>query len=60
MYSLLNILSLGNNRELLRKSPEEDAKKVFNIIYMSYLSHIEFRLYENLTVESENPNRFRL
>ena len=60
MYSLLNILTRGNGRTLLKKSREEDAKKVFNIIYMSYLSHIEFRLYENLTIEEENPNRFRL
>jgi len=48
MYSLLNILTRGNNRELLKKSPEYEAKKVFNILYMSYLSHIELRLYENL------------
>lgn len=27
---------------------------------MGYLSHIEFRLYENLTMESSDPNRFRL
>jgi hypothetical protein len=27
---------------------------------MSYLSHIELRLYENLRCDSEDPNRFRL
>jgi hypothetical protein len=52
MYSLLNILTLGNNRMFLQKSSQEEAKKVLNIMYMSYLSHIELRLYENLTTES--------
>lgn len=40
MYSLLNILTLGNDRLFLNKSPVDNAKNVFNIMYMSYLSHI--------------------
>lgn len=60
MYSLLNLIALGQNRYLSKKSPPEDAEKVLNILYMGYLSHIEFRLYENLTMEEDDPNRFRL
>jgi len=60
MYSLLNILTLGNDRELLRHSPVDEAEKVFNILYMGYLSHIEFRLYENLTMSEDDHNRFRM
>ena len=60
MYSLLNFFTLGNNRALLKKTPKEEAKSISNIMYMSYLSHMELRLYENLTTEHEDPNRFRL
>lgn len=45
MYSLLNILTLGQNKFLLSKTPKEDAERIVNILYMGYLSHIEFRLY---------------
>ena len=45
MYSLLNILTLGNNRALIKKSAPEEVKKISNIMYMGYLSHIELRLY---------------
>ena len=27
---------------------------------MSYLSHIEFRLYENLNLDEKDPKRFRV
>lgn len=50
MYSMLNILTLGNDRAFLKKTPAENAKRISNIIYMGYLSHIELRLYENLTL----------
>lgn len=30
------------------------------IVYMSYLSHIEFRMYENLALSEEDPLRFRV
>jgi hypothetical protein len=60
MYSLINILVLGENKLLLQKTPKEEVEKITNILYMGYLSHIEFRLYENLTIEEEDPNRFRL
>lgn len=60
IYSLTSLLTLGNNRYLLKKTPEEDARDVFNILYMGYLSHIEFRLYENLTMDQKDAGRFRL
>ena len=60
MYSLLNFFTLGHGRSLLKKSPHQEAQHVFNILYMSYLSHIQPRLYENLTAQCEDPNRFRL
>lgn len=45
MYSILNFVTLGNNKELLNASPKGEAQKAINQLYMSYLSHIEFRLY---------------
>jgi inositol hexakisphosphate/diphosphoinositol-pentakisphosphate kinase len=60
MYSLINILVLGQDKFLLSKTPQEEAEKIKDILYMGYLSHIEFRLYENLTMEDSDPNRFRL
>jgi len=60
IYSLINILTLGDSRYLIRKTPEEEAKKALNMMYMGYLSHIEFRLYENLKKHGDDPDRFRL
>jgi inositol-hexakisphosphate/diphosphoinositol-pentakisphosphate 1-kinase len=40
MYSLINILILGENKLLLQKTPKEEAEKIINILYMGYLSHI--------------------
>jgi inositol-hexakisphosphate/diphosphoinositol-pentakisphosphate 1-kinase len=40
MYSLINILILGENKLLLQKTPKEEAEKIINILYMVYLSHI--------------------
>jgi len=60
MYSMLNILTLGNYRALLKKTPAEYAKHISNIIYMGYLYHIKLRLYENLTMLLKNQNRSKL
>ena len=60
IYSILNILILGNNRDLLSSTPPEDTRKIRELLYMGYLSHIEFRLYENLNMAETDPNRFRL
>ena len=45
---------------LLKKSSPEAQDKIKNMLYLSYLSHIEFRLYEDLKATADNPNRFRL
>ena len=60
MYSLLNLLIFGKDGMLLEKSTPEAAEKARNMIYLSYLSHIEFRLYENFMTPSEDPKRFRV
>jgi inositol hexakisphosphate/diphosphoinositol-pentakisphosphate kinase len=60
IYSLLHLLTLGNDSELIKAPPAEQAEKINRFVYMSYLSHIEFRLYENLQMEPDNPNRFRV
>jgi inositol hexakisphosphate/diphosphoinositol-pentakisphosphate kinase len=60
IYSLINLLTLGNNRFLIEKTPEKEAKDALNVQYLGYLSHIEFRLYENLVMKPNDPNRFRL
>jgi inositol hexakisphosphate/diphosphoinositol-pentakisphosphate kinase len=40
LYSLLNLLVLGNDRFFLGKTSEEDRQKIRNILYMGYLSHV--------------------
>jgi inositol hexakisphosphate/diphosphoinositol-pentakisphosphate kinase len=60
MYSIINVICLGNNRELLKCTPPNEAEKAINQLYMSYLSHIEFRLYENMVAEENDSHRFRL
>jgi hypothetical protein len=60
MYALINILVLGNGKWLLNKTSPEETKRINNILFMGYLSHIEFRLYENLKLSEEDPNKFRL
>lgn len=60
IYSLINLLTLGNNRYLISKTPEKEARDALNVLYLGYLSHIEFRLYENLVMNHNDPQRFRL
>jgi len=40
LYSLLNLLVLGNDRFFLKTTSEVDSQKIRNILYMGYLSHI--------------------
>ena len=48
IYSLYNILTLGNKGEMLDSCEADVGEKVRNINYIGYLSHIDLRLYENL------------
>lgn len=49
MYSVYNLLTLGKDGQILKNCEKEIAKKIKNSIYLGYLAHIEFRLYENLS-----------
>lgn len=60
IYSLINLLTLGDNRFLISRTPPEEARDALNVLYLGYLSHIEFRLYENLVLRPNDPQRFRL
>jgi inositol hexakisphosphate/diphosphoinositol-pentakisphosphate kinase len=40
IYSLINLLTLANNRYLLSKTPEKEARDALNVLYLGYLSHI--------------------
>lgn len=60
IYSLINLLTLGDNRFLISRTPPEESRDALNVLYLGYLSHIEFRLYENLVLRPNDPQRFRL
>ena len=59
MYALINIIGYGYNSILTHNNKKsfEELKKIFDF---DYCSHIIFRLFEDLTVELQNPKRFRL
>ena len=59
MYALLNIIGYENNSFLTHKNKKafEKLRKMFDL---DYCSHIIFRLSENLNVDLDNPNRFKL
>ena len=59
MYALINIIGYGYNSILTHNNKKsfEELKKIFDF---DYCSHIIFRLFENLSVELQNPKRFRL
>ena len=59
MYALLNIIGYENNSFLTHKNKKafEKLRKIFDL---DYCSHIIFRLSENLNVDLDNPNRFKL
>lgn len=60
MYTLLNTLKLGLNSFLIDQTNENDKNALENITTLDYMSGIVFRLYENLGIAEDNPDRFRL
>ena len=40
IYSVMHLITLGNDRELLRSLSEEKVEKIRKMVYMSYLSHL--------------------
>ena len=59
MYALLNIIGYEYYNYLAHKN-KEVFKKLRAISDLDYCSHIIFRLFENLNVDLDNPQRFRL
>ena len=59
MYALLNIIGYEYN-SFLTHNNKKAFKKLRRISDLDYCSHIIFRLFENLNVDLDNPNRFRL
>ena len=55
LYSMFNVIKYGANA-LFIHNQEEISKMDF----LNYLSHIVFRLFENLTLDAKDPKRFRL
>ena len=59
MYALLNIIEYEFG-SYLSHTNKKDLEKLKRISDLDYCSHIIFRLFENLNVDLDNPNRFRL
>jgi inositol hexakisphosphate/diphosphoinositol-pentakisphosphate kinase len=61
IYALLNTLKLGVNSILVDEQEKEiHEKKLDDILRMDFMSNFVFRLFENLDVQEDNPNRFKL
>ena len=60
MYTLLNTLKLGLNQMLIDQSNQKDKEALNAITTIDYMSSIVFRLYENLGLDENDPDRFRL
>ncbi|CDW83263.1 inositol hexakisphosphate and diphosphoinositol-pentakisphosphate kinase 1 [Stylonychia lemnae] len=60
MYTLLNTLKLGLNQTLIDQSNLKDKEALNNITTIDYMSGIVFRLYENLGLDEDDPDRFKL
>ena len=56
----MNTLKLGLNSTLIDKDSEKDKEALKNITTIDYMSGIVFRLYENLALDEDDPDRFRL
>jgi len=56
VYSLFNVLHFNAGGASLK----QNQKAFDEIITLQYLSHIVFKLYENLDAEEKDPKRFRL
>ena len=59
MYALLNIISYAYYSSSNKKY-KQSYEKLKNIFDLDYCSHIIFRLFENLNVETSSPKRYRL
>ena len=59
MYALLNIIGYEYD-SLFTHNNKKIFAKLRRISDLDYCSHIIFRLFENLNVDLDNPNRFRL
>ena len=60
MYTLLNTLKLGVGSLLLSEGDLSVKEKLDSILRLDFMSHFVFRLFENLNVNEEDPNRFKL
>ena len=60
MYTLLNTLKLGVGSLLLSEGDISVKEKLDSILRLDFMSHFVFRLFENLNVNEEDPNRFKL
>ncbi|KRW98688.1 hypothetical protein PPERSA_00276 [Pseudocohnilembus persalinus] len=59
LYSLFNLLHIG----LFKQSgliTNQKSEELENLKFLQYLTHIVFRLYEDLNLDIETENRFRL
>ena len=59
MYALLNIIGYEYDSYLTHHN-KKAFERLRRISDLDYCSHIIFRLFENLNVDLDNPNRFRL
>ena len=55
LYSLFNVIKYGADSLFIHNKEE-----INKIDFLNYLSHIVFRLFENLTSDAKDPKRFRL
>lgn len=60
MYTLLNTLKLGVDSLLVDESDKELKQALDSILRLDFMSHFVFRLFENLSVEEDDPSRFNL
>ena len=56
VYSLFNVLHFNAGGASLK----QNKKEFDEIVTLQYLSHIVFKLYENLDADEKDPRRFRL
>ena len=60
MYTLLNILKLGLNSSLVDDTNIEMKDNLNKILRLDFMSNFVFRLFENLSVAEDEPERFKL
>ena len=60
MYTLLNILKLGLGSILVDDTNIEMKDNLNKILRLDFMSNFVFRLFENLSVQEDDPGRFKL